>query len=603
MTNRIPMMTGSYVIKGVRKERPKSMKDSWRLIFKYTRGRLALFIFAMIMVVVESVLTAVAPDFISQMTDLIADGLYTGDIDLDAVGWLGIIVLLLYLFGSLAMYARNLVMADIGQYVASDMRRDLDRKMDRLPLRFFDNCRKGDVMSRFTNDADIVGVALNRSLSVFVHGIVLFVVCLFLMYMTDVKLATISVITALVGMGISAFVVRHTQKYYRSQQNNIGRMYGLISELYSTQDVVMAYSASEINREKFDDINESLRASGFRSEITMGLLPATMKCVGNLGYVAVCIIGSVMVLEGEITIGVVVAFILYVKMFMGPLDMISSSLGNIQAAGAGAERIKDFLETEEMDPETEGIKLDEVKGHVEFKDVHFGYSPEQETIKGFSAVVEPGQKVAIVGATGAGKTTTVNLLMRFYEVWSGDILIDGVSIKDMTRRQVHDLFCMVLQDTWLFEGTIGENIAFNTDVTEEEIREACSKVGLDMFIDSLPDGLETRVGAKSALSEGQKQQICIARALVDRSPMLILDEATSSVDTRTEVLIQNAIDSMLGGTRTSFVIAHRLSTVRNADMILVMKDGNIVEKGTHEGLLQRGGVYSDLYHSQFEIEE
>ncbi len=603
MTNRIPMMTGSYVIKGVRKERPKSMKDSWRLIFKYTRGRLALFIFAMIMVVVESVLTAVAPDFISQMTDLIADGLYTGDIDLDAVGWLGIIVLLLYLFGSLAMYARNLVMADIGQYVASDMRRDLDRKMDRLPLRFFDNCRKGDVMSRFTNDADIVGVALNRSLSVFVHGIILFVVCLFLMYMTDVKLATISVITALVGMGISAFVVRHTQKYYRSQQNNIGRMYGLISELYSTQDVVMAYSASEINREKFDDINESLRASGFRSEITMGLLPATMKCVGNLGYVAVCIIGSVMVLEGEITIGVVVAFILYVKMFMGPLDMISSSLGNIQAAGAGAERIKDFLETEEMDPETEGIKLDEVKGHVEFKDVHFGYSPEQETIKGFSAVVEPGQKVAIVGATGAGKTTTVNLLMRFYEVWSGDILIDGVSIKDMTRRQVHDLFCMVLQDTWLFEGTIGENIAFNTDVTEEGIREACSKVGLDMFIDSLPDGLETRVGAKSALSEGQKQQICIARALVDRSPMLILDEATSSVDTRTEVLIQNAIDSMLGGTRTSFVIAHRLSTVRNADMILVMKDGNIVEKGTHEGLLQRGGVYSDLYHSQFEIEE
>ena len=603
MTDRVPRMTGEYITKGVRKDKPVSMRSAWKLIFKYLRGKMGLFIFAMAMVVVESSFTAVAPDFIKSMTDLISDGLYSGDIDLNSITNLGIIVLMLYLFGSVAMSIRNYIMADIGQYVAGDMRRDLDRKMDRLPMRFYDSCRKGDVMSRFTNDADIVGLALNRSLSVFVHGVVLFVICLALMLMTDLKLAAISILTALLGMAISIILVKRTQKYYRSQQRNIGRMYGLISELYSTQDVVMAYSASEINKEKFDEINESLRASGFRSEITMGLMPAIMKFVGNLGYVAVCIVGAVMVIEGEITIGVVVAFILYVRMFMGPLDMISNSLGNIQAAGAGAERIEEFLKLEEMPQEISDERLSEIKGKVEFKDVHFGYNPDVETIKGFSAVIEPGQKVAIVGATGAGKTTTVNLLMRFYDIGSGDIMIDGVSIKDTSRSYLRSLFCMVLQDSWLFEGTIRDNIAYCSDVSEDEVREACGKVGLDMFIDSLPDGLDTKVGAKSALSEGQKQQICIARALVDRSPMLILDEATSSVDTRTEMLIQEAIDSMLGGTRTSFVIAHRLSTVRNADIILVMKDGNIVEKGTHDELLKRSGVYANLYQSQFEIED
>ena len=602
MANHVPGINGAQSARGRVKDAPKSMKTSWRFIFSYLRRYWWLFITAMTMVVVESTLTALAPDFVSRMADLIADGLHSGTIDLDGVSYNGLIVFLLYLFGTIAMYLRNYWMADISQSVVRDMRRDLQSKMDRLPLRFFDRCRRGDVMSRFTNDSDIVGVALTRSLSVFTHGLVLLVVCTVLMLCTNVVLAFVSMLAAGIGMGVSAIVVRRTQKYYRSQQANIGRMYGLISEMYSAHDVVLAYSANELNREKFDSINESLRASGFHSEITMGLLPAIMKFMSNIGYVAVCIVGSVMVLEESITIGTVVAFILYVKMFMGPLDMISNSLGNIQAAGAGAERISEFLAEEEMGPDGTEPLPESIEGRVEFRDVRFGYSPEVETIKGFSATVEPGQKVAIVGTTGAGKTTTVNLLMRFYDLWDGDILIDGVSIKDLSRNDLRSLFCMVLQDTWLFEGTIRDNIAYCSDVSDEVLRKACRDVGLDLLMDTLPNGLDTKIGSKSSLSEGQKQQICIARALVTDAPMLILDEATSSVDTRTEVLIQKAIDSMMGG-RTSFVIAHRLSTVRDADLILVMKDGNIVEKGRHEELLSRNGVYSDLYHSQFDVGE
>ncbi len=578
------------------------MKNSWTFIFGYLRRYKWLFLTAMSMIVVESTLTAMAPDFVSNLADLISDGLYTGDIDLDGVNYYGLIVFLLYLFATIAMFLRNYWMADIAQYVVKDMRIDLQSKMDRLPLRFFDNCRRGDVMSRFINDSDIVSVALTRSLGVFTHGMVLLVVCTVLMLWTNVTLAIVSMLAAGIGMAVSAIVVKKTQKHYRNQQADIGRMYGLISEMYSSHEVVMAYSASDLNKGRFDEINESLRSSAFRSEITMGLLPAIMKFMSNIGYVAVCIVGSVMVIEGMISIGIVVAFILYVKMFMGPLDMISNSLGNIQAAGAGAERIKEFLSAEEMGPDGDRPLPERIEGRVEFDNIRFGYSREVETIKGFTASVEPGQKVAIVGSTGAGKTTTVNLLMRFYELWDGDIRIDGMSIKDMSRNDLRSLFCMCLQDTWLFEGTIRENIAYCSDASDEEVRNACRAVGLDLLIDTLPDGLDTRIGSKTSLSEGQKQQICIARALITDSPMLILDEATSSVDTRTEVLIQRAIDSLTEG-RTSFVIAHRLSTIRDADMILVMKDGNIAEKGTHEELLSRNGIYSDLYHSQFNVGE
>jgi len=602
MSGHTPRMHGEYYQGAMLKEPPKSRKSAWRTIFNYLYRYRVLFLLAVVMIAVESILTSIVPDFIGKITDLISDGLYSGDIDLDAITYNGLIGLVLYAIATLAMYLRQYWMSGISQNVARKMRSDLQAKLDRLPMGFFDNCRKGDVMSRFINDTDTVGSALARGLPIFTHGILVFVILLIIMLVMNLTLAVVAIVSACTGMAVAAIVMKRTQKYYRNQQKNIGRMYGLISELYTTHDVVLAYSATDMNKEKFDGINEELRVSGFRSEVTMGLLPAIMKFFGNIGYVAVCLVGSIMVIEGQITIGMVVAFILYVKLFSGPLDMISHSLGSIQAAGAGAERIADFLSLGEMSLDVESDEEKEVVGKVEFRDVHFGYNENEETIKGFSVVVEPGQKVAIVGATGAGKTTTVNLLMRFYEVNKGEILIDGVPIKEMSRKRIRDMFCMVLQDTWLFEGTIRENIAYCRDISEERVMDACRKVGLEMLIESLPDGLDTVIGSKSSLSEGQRQQICIARALVDDSPMLILDEATSSVDTRTEVVIQNAIDSMMSG-RTCFVIAHRLSTIRNADVILVMKDGNIVEKGTHDELLKKDGVYADLYHSQFEIVE
>ena len=595
-------ITGKPLVKGVITESPHSMRRAWGMIFRFMRRYRTLFIIGITLVFIESLLSVFVPNYVSEITDLISDGLYTGDIDLDAVSRIGTLILLLYLFAHGATFIRNFVMADVAQRVAGDMRSALNRKLSRLPMDYYDSSDKGDVISRFTNDSDTVGSALNRSISVFLHGIFVLILCTAMMFITNVKLAIVSIAAALIGFGVCFMVMKYTQKYYRAQQRNIGSMYGLISEIYSSHSLVQSYSGEGISRRKFDGINENLRSSGFRSEVTMGLLPAFMQFSGNIGYVLVCIVGSVMVIQGEITIGMVVAFILFEKMFMGPLDMISGSLGNLQAAGAGAERIFEFLDHEEMPADPENVHPRDVEGLVEFDNVHFSYTPDTETIKGFSVRVEPGQKVAIVGATGAGKTTIVNLLMKFYDVSEGDISIDGVSIKDMSRAHVHSLFCMVLQDTWLFNGTIRDNIAYGTEVPDEDIYDACRKVGLEGFIRALPEGLDTVIRNGGGLSEGQRQQICIARALVDRSPMLILDEATSMVDSRTEMVIQRAIDHLMEG-RTTFVIAHRLSTIVNADIILVMEDGNIVEKGRHEELLSRDGVYADLYRSQFDVKE
>ena len=595
----IPSVSGKYLTKGVRTEKPKSMRHSWSLILRFMRKYWGIFALAMALVFIESLLNVFVPNYVSNITDLIADGLESGIIDLDAVNRLGVLILIIYIFSHGAMLGRNYLMADIAQRVAGDMRTALNRKLFRLPMNFYDRSEKGDIVSRFTNDTDTVGAALNRAVPVFFHAICVFILCLIMMLLTDPILTFVSVIATFFGFFASSLIVRFTQKYYRSQQRNIGSMYSLISEIYSAHGLVLSYSGERGNKKKFDYINENLRTSGFYSEITLGLLPAFMQFAGNIGYVMVCIVGSVMVINGDITIGVVVAFILYEKMFMGPLDMIANSLGNLQAAGAGAERVFEFLESEEMPPDPEDHSLTEIKGAVEFRDVHFGYIPEKETIKGFSVSVKPGQKIAIVGATGAGKTTVVNLLMKFYDVWSGDILIDGVSLKDIPRSRVHSMFCMVLQDTWLFDGTIRENIAYGSNASDEELAEACERVGLDDFIRTLPNGLDTHIGHGGGLSEGQRQQVCISRALVDHSPMMILDEATSMVDSRTEVIIQKAIDSMMSR-RSCFVIAHRLSTIINADVILVMKDGNIVEQGRHDDLVAQGGVYADLYQSQFE---
>ncbi len=601
MAARAAFMTGrSKNPAGVIMDSPRSLIPAWRRIIRYMGRYLWPFLLAIVLAVAESLLAALAPNQLSRMTDLIEAGLRTGGVDVHAVSMIALLVFGLYLGSTLMAFFRYRITSTISQTIGGHLRRDMASKMNRLPLGYVDSLGRGDLMSRFANDTDTIGTAMNSSLGAFVHGIAAFFMCVVMMLLTDVRLTLVVVGSSMLGVLASVVVIRATQRYYRSQQANIGRMYGLISEVYSSKRVVMAYCGERDAKARFDTINEDLRDSCLKSEVTVGLLPAVTGFVGHLSYLLVCIVGALMVLNGDITIGVIVAFIIYVKMFAGPFDMISGSISRLQAAAAASERIFEFLDHEEMPPDAESPEpVGDVRGHVEFRDVCFGYAPGKEVIHGFSLDVLPGQKVAIVGPTGAGKTTVVNLLMRFYEMGSGDILVDGRSVRTMSREQVHDLFCMVLQDTWLMDGTIRENVAYCGDATDEEVREACRAVGIDQFIDALPDGYDTKVGDGLELSAGQRQQVTIARAMLDRSPMLIFDEATSSVDTRTERRIQMTMANMMEG-RTSFIIAHRLSTIRDADVIVVMDRGRLVEKGTHEELLAVDGMYSRLYRSQFD---
>jgi ATP-binding cassette subfamily B protein len=426
---------------------------------------------------------------------------------------------------------------------------------------------------------------------------------LIMMMYTNLTMAGVAVGSTIIGFILMALIMSRSQKYFEAQQNYLGAMNGHITETYNNHSIVKSYNGDKRAKKEFDDINSNLQHSGFMAMFMAGTMMPLMGFIGNFGYVMVCIVGAMMVLDGEITIGVIVAFMIYIRLFTNPLQQMSQGLTVMQSVAAAAERIFGFLDEEEFEDESDKVQRIEAKGHVEFRDVHFGYNPDKEIIHGFSADIQPGQKVAIVGPTGAGKTTMVNLLMRFYEVWSGDILIDGVSIKDLTRENVHEQFCMVLQDTWLFEGTIKENLVYNKeDISDEKLEEVCKAVGIHHFIMSLPDGYDTVLEDNDTLSAGQRQQLTIARAMLDTSPMLILDEATSSVDTRTELIIQKAMDD-LAHNRTSFVIAHRLSTIKDADLIIVMRNGSIIEQGTHEELLAKGGFYQDLYDSQFEETE
>ena len=478
---------------------------------------------------------------------------------------------------------------------------DISRKINRLPLGYFDSTTTGDVMSRVTNDVDTIGQAMNQSITTLVSAVTMLIGSSIMMAITNVPMMVTAILSSLAGFALIAIIMSRSQKYFAIQQRDLGAMNGHVEEIYTGHLVVKAYGGEVNAKKRFDEINDSLFSSAFRSQFLSGLMMPLMNFIGNFGYVMVCIVGAVLVLSGDISIGVIVAFMLYVRLFTQPLSQISQAVVYMQSTAAASERVFAFLEADEMEDESSKTTvLTDVKGHVEFRDVRFGYLPDKEIVHGFSANIEPGQKVAIVGPTGAGKTTIVNLLMRFYEVNSGDILIDGVSTKDITRSNVHDLFCMVLQDTWLFEGTMRENIVYSKpDVSDERLDEVCRAVGLKHFIETLPEGYDTNIGDGSSLSVGQRQQVTIARAMIENAPLLILDEATSSVDTRTEKAIQDAMDKLTEG-RTSFVIAHRLSTIRNADLILVMKDGNIIEQGTHDGLLSKGGFYSDLYNSQFD---
>ena len=586
----------------MRGEKADDFRLAWRRLFQYMDRYRAPFIAALVIACVGTVLTLAGPNLISDVTDLIQEGLY-GPMDLDGIVSICLILVALYAVSAVLTFVQQYIMTTISQRTASNFRRDISTKINRLPLRYFDSNTTGDVMSRVTNDVDTLGQSMNQSISTMATAITLLGGSVIMMLYTDVTMAATAILSSLVGFAFMAVVMGRSQKYFERQQSDLGDMNGHVEEMYSGHLVMKAYGGEAAAKSDFDRINDSLYRSGFMSQFLGGMMMPFMNFIGNFGYVMVCIVGALLCIDGRISFGVIVAFMIYVRLFTQPLTQISQAVVSMQSVAAAAERVFEFLDEPEMEDESEkSVKLENVQGHVEFRDVRFGYSPDKEIIHGFSAEILPGQKVAIVGPTGAGKTTMVNLLMRFYEVNGGDILIDGVSTRDMRREDVHDLFCMVLQDTWLFEGTIRENIVYSKEgVTDERLDEVCKAVGLYHYIQTLPDKYDTVLGDNANLSAGQRQQVTIARAMVDGSPLLILDEATSSVDTRTERVIQEAMDRLTEG-RTSFVIAHRLSTIRNSDLILVMRDGNIVEQGTHDELLARGGFYADLYNSQFDPE-
>lgn len=583
-------------------EKPKDLKGTMVRLLHYIGKYRRDIAFGVVFSITAAVLTLIGPQYLAQVTDLVSGSILGGtSLDLGRIGGICLVLVFIYSASVIFSTCQEYLISASSEKIANVMRDDLSRKINRVPLGYFDRSSTGDIMSRLTNDADTVGNTCSESIALFISSITLAAGSVAMMFYTDPTLAAISIVPTGVGFVLMFVLIKKSQKYYRRQQGDLGAMNGLVEEVYYGHDIVRAYNGEAGSKKRFSAINDSLYTSAFYARFMTSLMPQMLNFISNIGYVIVCIFGSMMVIDGRIGYGVIVAFIVYVNQFTRPILMISESLTSMQSVAAASERIFDFLDAPEMGDEGyKDVSVANVRGEVEFRDVHFSYVPGREVIHGFSQKVEPGQKVAIVGLTGAGKTTIVNLLMRFYETDSGDILIDGIPTRSMTRSQVHGLFCMVLQDTWLFNGTIRDNIAYTKEgVSESDIKAACRAAGIDDFIMGLPDGYDTVLTDGMRLSAGQKQQITIARAIVRDAPLLILDEATSSVDTMTEKHIQNAMDVLMEG-RTSFIIAHRLSTVRNADLILVMKDGSIFEKGTHEELMGIGGFYKELYDSQFE---
>ncbi len=581
-------------------EKPKNVKSSMLELLRYLKPWYKPIVISLIFSLVGTLLTIIAPDKLADLTNNISDGLQTG-IDMDLIIKSILIILAIYISANLVTCAASYIMITVMQKLAWSMRTSISQKINKLPLKFFDKVTVGDVLSRITNDVDTISSALNSSITTLVQAVVQFVGVTIIMFATSGRLALTAIGSSILGFVLMFFIVSRSRKYFCQQQQNLGDMNGHVEEMYSGHNIVRAYGATAQSKKEFDRINDNLYNSAWKSQFFSGMLMPLMGFVGSLGYVAVCIVGATLTMSGAIRFGTVVAFISYVKLFTNPLSQISQAVSSLMSAGAAGERVFGFLAEEEM-PDDSGCTahIDHVRGKVEFENVRFGYDEDKPIIHDFSADIEPGQKVAIVGYTGAGKTTMVNLLMRFYELWSGQIKIDGVLVSQMRRSDVHAMFGMVLQDTWLFDGTYRENIAYGKPgVTDEQIEAACKLVGLDHYIKTLPKGYDTELNDRSSLSAGQRQLLTIARAMVENAPMIILDEATSSVDTRTEVLVQKAMDRLTRG-RTSFVIAHRLSTIRDADLILVMDKGDIVESGTHEQLLEKGGLYKELYTSQFE---
>ena len=523
-------------------------------------------------------------------------------IDLNKVNKIGIFLICIFLISAVFDYFENIIMVDVSNNFAYGLRKKISKKINKLPLKYFDKNSYGDILSRITNDVDTINMSLQNSLSTFMSSVTLFIGSIIMMFSTNVYMAITGVLSSLIGFVFMSLIMKNSQKYFTKRQVELGKLNGHIEEAYSSHLVIKAYNATKESTDKFDEYNGSLYECNRKSQFLSGLMPSLMGFIGNFSYVAVCIVGAILVLKGNITFGVIVAFMIYVRLFTNPLSRIAQSMTQLQSATSASERVFEFVEEVEMFDESEITKQldkDKVKGEIEFRNVSFGYSDNKTIINNFNFKAKPGEKIAIVGPTGAGKTTIVNLLMKFYEINKGDILIDGISTKELTRENIHDLFIMILQDTWLFEGTIKENIKYNKlNVNDEEVWNALKVVGVDHFVKSLPKTIDYKIEDNDSISSGQKQLLTIARGMIKNSPFLILDEATSSVDTRTEELVQKAMDK-LTKRRTSFIIAHRLSTIKNADHILVMKDGNIIEQGNHDELIKKKGFYAELYNSQF----
>lgn len=582
--------------------KPKEFKKSIAKLGKYLKAYWIGIIVALVFAVLGTVLSIFAPKILQLIGNEIVEALGADvPIDMARVGAIAVWLIVLYVASALFNFIQSIVMSVISVNISRRMRNDLSDKINKLPLSYFDRQSFGDILSRVTNDVDLIGQTLNQSLSQLVSSFTLIVGIIIMMFTISWQLTLVELVSVPVSFLLVMIIVKISQKHFRRQQNALGDINGIVEEIYSSHNVVKVFNGQEKAEREFEEINKVMASSTLKGQFLSGMMMPVMNTVANISYVLVCLVGGMMAIKNNdvLFITSIVAFISYVRSFNQPIEQLATVTNTLQSTAAASERVFDFLEQPEQAPDTGNKSIPEFKGNVEFRHVNFGYTPEKQIIFDFNCKVEAGQKIAIVGPTGAGKTTLVNLLMRFYETDSGEILIDGVSTKDMTREYVRGLFGMVLQDSWLFEGTIRENICYgNEDTSEETMIEACKAANVHHFIMSLPGGYNMVLNEEANISQGQRQLLTIARAMVDNAPMLILDEATSSVDTRTEQNIQEAMDRLMKG-RTSFVIAHRLSTIKNADLILVMKNGNIIEQGNHEQLMAQGGFYSELYNSQF----
>lgn len=579
----------------------KDMKKALGSLAAYCKKYWFVIIVAVCCAAVSAILAVIGPDYISELTSVIQNGIsYTGvNIDMDEIARIGFILIAIYAGSMVLNYCQSFIMNHVSTNVGKRMRSDISRKINRIPLKYFDTHNYGDTLSRVTNDVDTISQSLNMSIGTLVSAVATLIGCIVMMFITEWRMALTAIGASLIGfIGMSA-IMGKSQKYFNARQASLAEVNGHVEEYYAGQNIVRAYNSEEKGLKSFKKSNEKLRQHTFKAEFLAGLMMPLMGFVGNFGYVAVCVVGAALAFDGVIEFSVVVAFMIYIRLFTSPLGQIGQGFSGIQSAAAASERVTEFLEEAELSDESSKKKvLKKIKGNVTFRNINFGYTPEKTIINNFSAEIKAGQKVAIVGPTGAGKTTIVNLLMRFYELNKGSIEIDGTATSEITRENVHSIFGMVLQDTWLFEGTVRENLTYGKKVSDEKLLDICSQCGLKHFINTLPNGLDTVLNDTVSISAGQKQLLTIARAMVEDAPMLILDEATSSVDTRTEIKIQKAMETLTKG-RTSFVIAHRLSTIRDSDLIIYMRDGDIKETGTHDELIQMNGMYAELYNSQF----